>query len=48
MRWKKDNLQIFTFQKMFYYYSLRLFLSGILKTNCLDVCAYSGDGGRSN
>ena len=33
MRWKKDNLQIFTFKKMFQdnYYFLRLFLSRRLK-----------------
>jgi len=31
---EKDNLQIFTYKKMFYdnYYSLRLLI------NCLDVC----------
>ena len=39
MRWKKDNLQIFTFYKNFSdkFYSLRLFLSGRLKTGYIYV-----------
>ena len=51
MRWKKDNLQILTSKKNVLRQLLfleKLFLSRRSKTNCLDVFANSGGGGRSN
>ena len=47
MRWKKDNLQIFTFLKnvLRQLLFLEIVSSQRLKTNCVDV---SLGGGRSN